>query len=67
MEKLLNFAGNVAAVVGIAFCLFAGVVRLVGTYGIVGFELKTLFTVGIGFMAVGILAKLQHISRLLRK
>jgi hypothetical protein len=67
MEKLLNFAGNVAAVVGIAFCLFAGIVRLAGTWQIIGFELGTLFLVGIAFMAVGILVKLQHLSRLLRK
>ncbi len=67
MEKLQNFAGNVAAVLGIALCLFAGVVRLAGTYEIIDFELRTLFTVGIAFMAIGILAKLYHISRLLQK
>jgi len=67
MEKLLALAGNVAAVAGVALCFFAGVVRLAGLYNIVSFELMTLFIVGIAFMAIGILAKLHHISGLLQK
>jgi len=67
MEKLLAFAGSVAAVAGIALCLFVGVLRLAGMNKIVSFELMTFFIVGIAFMAIGILAKLHHIIGLLQK
>jgi len=62
MERLLTWAGNLAAAAGVLACLVAGVVRLGGAYRIPGFELKTLFMVGIGLMVMGILAKLQGMS-----
>lgn len=67
MTKLLNIAGNVAGIIGMALCLFAGVARLAGMYDIVGFELITLFIVGIAAMAIGILAKTHALSQLLQK
>jgi type IV secretory pathway VirB2 component (pilin) len=67
MERLLVLVGNLTAVVGVAACLFAGVVRLTGVYQVAGFELRTLFVVGIGLMAMGILAKLHTISVSLRR
>ncbi|MGA7981756.1 MAG: hypothetical protein WCA32_16220 [Chromatiaceae bacterium] len=62
MERLLVLAGNLTAIGGVAACLLAGIVRLTGVYQVAGFELRTLFVVGIGLMAMGILAKLHTIS-----
>jgi hypothetical protein len=62
MERLLAWVGNLAAAAGVLVCLITGVVRLGGAYRIVGFELETLFMVGIGLMVMGILAKLQGSS-----
>jgi hypothetical protein len=67
MERLLTLAGNLAAVAGVLACLVAGAIRFAGVYAIGGFAMMTLFTVGIGLMTMGILAKLHAIGGSLQR
>jgi hypothetical protein len=59
MNKLIEIAGNVVAVLGVLVCLVAGISRLRQNWDVAGFETMVLFNVGIGLMVVGCLAKLQ--------
>jgi type IV secretory pathway VirB2 component (pilin) len=62
MNKLLDFTGNIAAVLGILICLVAGVTRLTGSYYVLGHDVITLFIGGIALMVMACLAKLQRLS-----
>jgi hypothetical protein len=59
MNKLIEIAGNVVAVLGVLVCLVAGISRLRQNWDVAGFETMVLFNVGIGLMVAGCLAKLQ--------
>jgi hypothetical protein len=67
MNTLLNWAGSLAALLGVVLCLGAGAMRLTGVYEAAGFELRTLFMIGTGLMVMGCVAKLYDIARLLRQ
>jgi hypothetical protein len=60
MNRILDIVGNVAALAGILVCLVAGVVRLSGSFYVLGFEAQTLFLGGIALMVMACLAKLQR-------
>ena len=62
MNKLLDFAGNIAAALGILICLVAGVTRLTGSYYVLGYEAITLFIGGIALMVMACLTKLHRLS-----
>ena len=62
MDKLLDFAGNIAAALGILICLVAGVTRLTGSYYVLGYEAITLFIGGIALMVMACLTKLHRLS-----
>ena len=62
MNKLLHFAGNSAAALGILICLVAGVTRLTGSYYVLGYEAITLFIGGIALMVMACLAKLHRLN-----
>ena len=65
MKKLLEIAGNIAALLGIVACLVAGIARLTGHHYFLGYEAVTLFIGGIALMVMACLAKLQGLlSRL---
>ncbi len=59
MNKLIGIGGNVLAVLGILFCLVAGVARLGSSWYVAGFQTMVVFNVGIGLMVAGCLAKLH--------
>jgi len=59
MEQVLDRAGMAAGLFGALVCLVAGVVRLGGSYTLVGFDLATVFNVGVGLMVAACLAKLH--------
>lgn len=67
MQTLLNWAGGLAAWLGVALCLGAGAIRLTGVYEVASFELRTLFMIGTGLMVMGCVVKLYDIGRLLRE
>lgn len=62
MDKFLEIAGNISAVLGVSVCLIAGLARIGGFYHLLGFEAVTLFIGGIALMVMGCLAKLQRMS-----
>jgi type IV secretory pathway VirB2 component (pilin) len=62
MNKYIDLAGNVAAVIGIVICLAAGLIRLSGNYFVFGFETQTLFLGSIAIMVFACLAKLHLLS-----
>ena len=62
MNKYIEFAGNIAAVIGILVCLAAGLVRLSGNYIVFGFETQTLFLGSIAIMVFACLVKVHLLS-----
>jgi len=62
MNRLIEIAGNLAAVVGILVCLLAGASRVLGSWYVGGIELLPLFTVGVALMVMGCLAKLHLLT-----
>jgi len=59
MTPILQIAGSLAGSAGAVVCLAAGVTRLMGHYAVFGYELRTIFIVGIALMVFGCFAKLQ--------
>ena len=59
MRNLLETGGNGVALLGVLLCLVAGGARVAGVYYLMGFELMTLFTGGMGLMLGACLAKLH--------
>ena len=62
MTKLIDMAGNVAALTGILICLVSGMSRLMGNWQTAGLASMTLFTLGIGLMVFASLAKLHVLT-----
>jgi type IV secretory pathway VirB2 component (pilin) len=62
MNRAIEHLGNSAAALGILFCVIAGAARVTGLFYIVGFEVMTLFVVGMGLMLMACLAKLHLLS-----
>ena len=63
MNHALQLVGNLAGVAGVVLCLFAGMVRLLGNYNILGYEVRTLFLGGIALMVMACLVKLHQLQR----
>lgn len=63
MDALLDRGGSVLGVLGVILCVLAGVVRLLGSYAVLGFDMFTLFNVGMGLMVTACLAKLHLLTR----
>jgi hypothetical protein len=61
MERVITILGNLAALVGILFCLVSGVARATGSFHIVGYAAITLFQLGTGLMVLACLCKLEII------
>ena len=62
MNKLIEIAGNVLAILGIFLCLGSGLARLGTSWYVGGFQTMVLFNVGIGLMVMGCLAKLHVLT-----
>jgi hypothetical protein len=63
MKGLVSVAGSVVGWLGVVVCLVAGLVRLGGSFHLGSYESESLFTVGIGLIAAGCLAKLEALPR----
>jgi len=59
LETLYRFS----ATAGLMACLLSGMARLSGTFYIFGFEVLTLYQMGLGIILVSILLKLELIQR----
>lgn len=62
MNRLIEIAGNLVALVGILVCLVAGASRVLGSWYVGGVELQPLFMVGVALMVMGCLAKLHLLA-----
>ena len=67
MKHLLESGGNAAALLGALLCLVASGARIAGAYYLMGFELMTLFTGGMGLMLTACLAKLHLLAMATQK
>lgn len=63
MKDMLNVLGNAAAVFGLVICIVAGVWRVTGNYYLMGFQAVTIFSVGLSFLIVAILFKVETLLR----
>lgn len=63
MKEMVNTLGNVAAGFGLLVCLLAGLWRIMGNYYMMGFQIITLFSVGVSFVVVAILFKVETLIR----
>lgn len=59
MSNIMEQAGKVIGIAGIALCAVAGVARVSGSYHLGGFQSMTLFDVGVGLMVAACLAYLH--------
>ena len=63
MENVFLYAWRIGAVLGLILCLLSGLLRLGGQSLGLGFELITIFDVGVGLMVAAGLAKLHLIGK----
>ena len=61
-KQILAFASNVSAVLGIAVCAITGIARVTGYSFFYGYDLMTLFIVGVALMVFAILAKVEMMA-----
>jgi hypothetical protein len=59
MNRLLDAAGTLLALLGLLVCAAAMLTRLSGSYYLAGVELTPLLTAGIALLLMAALAKLQ--------
>ncbi|HID48717.1 MAG TPA: hypothetical protein EYP40_03730 [Chromatiales bacterium] len=62
MKNIIRLAGDLAALLGIATSVVAGLVRLSGEFYLLGFETQTLFLASIAIMLIACLAKLHLLT-----
>ena len=65
--RILSHIATVAGIAGVVICLLAGVIRLMGDYYFVGFEILTLFNIGVAAMVFSCLLKLEYIVYSLKR
>lgn len=59
MKQIVSVFGSLVGWAGVILCLVVGLMKLGGSYYVLGYEAMTLFSVGIGLIAAGCLAKLE--------
>jgi len=59
VSRLIEMAGNAAAILGLVVCLVAIAVRATGSFYMGGYAAMTVFNVGVGLMIAACLAKLH--------
>lgn len=63
MSNTLRPFGTLAGIAGLLICLFAGAIRLARQHWLMGFEIVTLFQIGIGGMVLGCFVLLLALTR----
>jgi hypothetical protein len=64
MQSFLSVIGSLSGLAGAAICVTAGGMRVTGAFEIGGFELGTLFHVGVGLLVAACWLKLESVERL---
>jgi len=62
MNRWIEIAGNLVALLGILVCVMTGATRLLGSWYAAGVQILPLFTVGVALMVMGCLAKLHVLA-----
>lgn len=62
MKQLFNWGSHLAAIAGLLGCLFAGIASLGGGDQLFGYDVKTIFLVGIGGLVFACLLRLYYMS-----
>ncbi len=62
MKGMFNWVSHLAALVGTLDCLIAGIASVIGQQTISGYDVKTVFLVGIAGMVLACLLRLYHMS-----
>ena len=62
MKGMFNWVSHLAALVGTLGCLIAGVVSVIGQQTISGYDVKTVFLVGMAGMVLACLLRLYYMS-----
>ena len=63
MDKFIDVAGNVSAVLGILLCVASGIARIASIWEILDFGTVAVFNVGVGLMVFSCWAKLHSLGR----
>ncbi len=63
MKTLLAITGTISGIVGILLCLIAGLVRLSGSFYLLGYGVQSLLMVGIAFIIMACFLKLEQLTR----
>lgn len=59
MFKLFDMLEKISAIAGVAVCGLAGIIRLSGSYYLMGIQTMSLFTAGTALMVLACLLKLH--------
>ncbi len=62
MKTMFNWVSHIAALAGILGCLIAGTASVMGQQTISGYDVKTVFLVGIAGMVLACLLRLYYMS-----
>ncbi|MCP4341868.1 MAG: hypothetical protein GY799_24040 [Desulfobulbaceae bacterium] len=63
MAALFAITGTISGIVGILLCTIAGIVRLTGSFFLLGYQANTLLMVGVAFLAMACFIKLEQLAR----
>ena len=64
MQSLLSTLGTLLGLAGALACAGSGALRIGGDYAVAGFELGTLFQLGVGLLVAACWMKLESLERL---
>ncbi len=62
MKTMFNWVSHIAALAGILDCFIAGTASVMGQQTISGYDVKTVFLVGIAGMVLACLLRLYYMS-----
>ena len=63
LQKFLLWVGRLAGLLGVLICAAAIVARLGGTFGVMNFQIGTVFQAGVATMVLGCLGYLALLAR----
>lgn len=59
MKQALNYTGTFAGIGGALLCAISGIARVQGGFYLYGYEMTTVFNLGVGVMVFACLVKLE--------
>lgn len=59
LNKIIVFLSNITALLGILFCFASGIMRILGNYYFMHFDIMTVFVAGLGLMVFSVLLEMR--------